>query len=131
MNATQNGAAAPMACTCLNRFDHCAYCQRLEAEAKVNLPAPPPAPPAEVAPKRRGRPPGRKNGANPPATPPPELLTVHQVAKMLSMGVRTVWRLTELGKLPQPWRHGRKLVRWPRASIQAFIDGLTQPPPAA
>jgi predicted DNA-binding transcriptional regulator AlpA len=53
-----------------------------------------------------------------------ELLTSHQVAEKLSVCVRTVWRLAALGKIPQPIRYTRKLVRWRNADIMRYLASL-------
>ena len=46
----------------------------------------------------------------------PELLTVAQVAAMLRLSERSVWRMTSTGELPRPLRFGRA-VRWRRQTI--------------
>lgn len=43
-----------------------------------------------------------------------------QVAKMLGVSVRQVWRLHTTGRLPRPVRLGN-CVRWRRAEIEAFV----------
>jgi len=48
------------------------------------------------------------------------LLTVHEVARMLSCSVRTVYRLTASGRMPRPTRLGA-LVRWPRHIIEQWV----------
>lgn len=52
-----------------------------------------------------------------------ELLNVKDLAKLLSMSVRTVWRLRSAGCLPKPIRIGRS-VRWDRADIERWVDEL-------
>ncbi len=54
----------------------------------------------------------------------PDLLTSHQVARRLSLSVRTLWRLVRAGKFPQPIRYNRKLVRWKNADIARYIAEL-------
>jgi len=60
---------------------------------------------------------------------PPEqrrdLLTAQDVARRLSIGVRTLWRMVAQGKLPQPIRYTRKLVRWKTADIDHYIQSLS------
>lgn len=52
-----------------------------------------------------------------------ELLSVNDVASLLSCSPRHVYRLTDGGKLPRPLKLGA-LVRWPRRAIEAWIaDG--------
>ncbi len=54
----------------------------------------------------------------------PELLTSHQVARRLSLSVRTLWRLVRAGKFPQPIRYNRKLVRWKTVDVIRYIAEL-------
>lgn len=63
---------------------------------------------------------------NPTPRPPRslDLLTTRQVAFRLSVSVRTIWRLVKTGKLPQPVRYNRKLVRWHAADIDRYLDSL-------
>jgi excisionase family DNA binding protein len=59
----------------------------------------------------------RKNNAQ------PAMLTVHHVARMLNCSARTVYRLTDAGRMPRPVKLGA-LVRWPRDVIERWIaDG--------
>jgi excisionase family DNA binding protein len=53
-----------------------------------------------------------------------ELLTSQQVAEMLSISVRTLWRLVATGKFPQPVRYNRKLVRWKTTEVMRYIEAL-------
>lgn len=53
---------------------------------------------------------------------PDLLLTVKDVAEILSVGVRTVWRWTAAGEIPQPIKLGRSTVRWRASEIQRYID---------
>ena len=50
----------------------------------------------------------------------PAMLTVHEVARMLSCSVRTVRRLADSGKMPRPIKLGA-LVRWSRATIHQWV----------
>ena len=51
------------------------------------------------------------------------LLTVRQVAEILNCSVRTVWRLSDAGRIPPPVRLGG-LVRWqPRAIDKWLAEG--------
>jgi excisionase family DNA binding protein len=54
-----------------------------------------------------------------------DLLTAQEVARRLSIGVRTLWRLVAQGKLPQPVRYSRKLVRWKVTDIDGYIQSLS------
>jgi predicted DNA-binding transcriptional regulator AlpA len=59
------------------------------------------------------------NNGNKQATP--ELLTLQQVAGILSCSVRQVQRLVKMGKLPPPIRI-LGLVRFPGREIQTWLD---------
>lgn len=48
------------------------------------------------------------------------LLTVKDVAEMLQLSTRTVWRMSERGEIPTPVNLGR-CVRWNCAEIMAWI----------
>ena len=54
-----------------------------------------------------------------------DLLTAQEVAHRLAIGVRTLWRLVAQGKLPQPVRYSRKLVRWKVTDIDGYIQSLS------
>ena len=56
----------------------------------------------------------------------PELLTAEAVADILNVSIRTIWRMIERGQLPEPVRFNRKLVRWRRADVTAWVAGLSQ-----
>jgi excisionase family DNA binding protein len=60
-----------------------------------------------------------------PPGPGKDLLTSHDVARRLSIGVRTLWRMVAKGRLPQPIRYTRKLVRWKASDIDRYIQGLS------
>jgi len=50
-----------------------------------------------------------------------QLLTVKDVAEILSTSVRTVWRLRSCGKLPEPITFGG-CIRWQRSAIEKWIE---------
>jgi excisionase family DNA binding protein len=50
------------------------------------------------------------------------LLRVDEVAQILAISVKTVWRLSKSGGLPEPVRVGRR-VRWRALDIQNVIKG--------
>jgi len=52
---------------------------------------------------------------------PVSYLTVRDVARLLKISARTVWRLTTLGHLPRPVRVGTKLVRWREQELHAYL----------
>ncbi len=53
-----------------------------------------------------------------------EYLSAKQLAARLSVSVRTIWRLTAAGRLPQPVRLGRRMARWREADVQRVLDQL-------
>ena len=57
------------------------------------------------------------------------LLTVREVAKILGIHVRTVWRLAkkvEYGEVPfpKPLRLAKKTIRWRRQDLEKYLDAL-------
>ena len=56
-------------------------------------------------------------------TPTKQLLTAREVAELLGIGLRTVWRWTVTGQLPAPVRQGRqgRVVRWRVRDLKRFI----------
>jgi excisionase family DNA binding protein len=59
-----------------------------------------------------------------PREPTPDLLTAGEVARRLRVSVRTLYRLTLRGQVPQPIRFSRKLVRWRARDIARYVRGL-------
>lgn len=60
------------------------------------------------------------------AKSPGRLLTVEAVAAELDVSKRTVYRLSDAGKMPRPVKLGGA-VRWDRTAISAWIaDGCPQ-----
>lgn len=51
-----------------------------------------------------------------------ELLPVGEVAELLKVSERHVWRLADSGRMPAPVRLG-KTCRWSRAALVAWITG--------
>ena len=62
---------------------------------------------------------------------PETYLSVQEAAFLLGIGVRTLWRLLAKGQLPEPARVGRKLVRFNRRDLLAFMRQYTNPAPAS
>jgi excisionase family DNA binding protein len=56
---------------------------------------------------------------------PDMLLTVKDVAELLSVVPRTVFRWARQRKLPRPVKLSRRAVRWRSSAIQAYLDRLT------
>lgn len=48
------------------------------------------------------------------------LLTVREVARLLHLGERTIWKLNTAGEFPAPVRIGRA-VRWDRRVVEAWL----------
>ena len=51
----------------------------------------------------------------------PELIDVRTVAKLLGCSVRTVWRLRDAGKIPQPLILASSLIRWRRCALLRWL----------
>lgn len=47
-------------------------------------------------------------------------LNVNQVAMLLNISSRTIWRLVSLGDMPAPVSFGRA-KRWPRKAIESYV----------
>jgi len=67
------------------------------------------------------------NGPGPVELSP--LLTVREVAGLLGIHVRTVWRLAALaemgeGRFPRPVRIAKKTVRWRREDVAGYLKAL-------
>jgi excisionase family DNA binding protein len=52
----------------------------------------------------------------------PLLVRADEVARMMGVSERTLWRLLSAGKIPQPVRIGRS-TRWRLAEIREWIAG--------
>ena len=61
---------------------------------------------------------------------PETYLAPQEAAFLLGIGIRTLWRLAAMGKLPAPARFSRKLVRFSRRDLLAFMRGHVNPTPA-
>lgn len=51
------------------------------------------------------------------------LLTVAEVAELLTVSTRTVWAWVADGTLPEPMRKGKRWTRWRRKDVEAFLEG--------
>ncbi len=58
-----------------------------------------------------------------------KLLSVTDVAGLLSVSKRTVWRLTAAGVLPPPIRVTRRVVRWRAEEIAENLAQVTSKKP--
>ncbi len=54
----------------------------------------------------------------------PDLLTVRDVARRLSISERTVWRWTALGLLPPPVHPHARSTRWRAADMERYLENL-------
>jgi excisionase family DNA binding protein len=50
------------------------------------------------------------------------LLSAREVAGLLGVHLRTIYRLLERGLLPQPVRFGRKIVRWRAEELRRCLE---------
>jgi excisionase family DNA binding protein len=58
------------------------------------------------------------------------MITVEEVARLLNVSERTVWRMRSAGTLPSPVKLGG-CVRWPVDAIRRWIEAGCPCPPAA
>ena len=66
-------------------------------------------------------PPSQVATVAPPDPPEQLLISAPEVAKILGISTRSVWRLRSAGKIVPPIEIGG-LVRWKKADILAWID---------
>jgi len=57
-------------------------------------------------------------------TPPPEFISAENIAAILRVSVRTVYRLRARGVLPPPVEVSRNIVRWRWSEIAQYLDSL-------
>ena len=50
------------------------------------------------------------------------LLNVRQVADLLGVHVRSVWRMSQTGDIPAPVRLSERVVRWRLADLRDHLD---------
>jgi predicted DNA-binding transcriptional regulator AlpA len=55
------------------------------------------------------------------AVPSPVAYEAADIAALIKCSVRHIWRLNDLGLMPSPFRLGRRLVRWNKDVIDAWI----------
>lgn len=63
---------------------------------------------------------GRTDNSSPNIT----LLTAREVAQLLGVHVRSVWRLAQTGEIPAPLRVSERVVRWRLADLEAHLNQL-------
>lgn len=55
------------------------------------------------------------------------LLTVNEVARLLNLSIRSVWRLRSAGRIPQPVTIGGS-IRWKEEDLRKWIaEGCREP----
>ncbi len=64
----------------------------------------------------------KETAVSPSLESPATLIDVEQVASQLRCSPRTVYRLSDAGRMPAPVRLG-SLVRWRRVDVEAWIAG--------
>ena len=52
---------------------------------------------------------------------PAEALTTRQVAELLNVGERSIWRWSHSGRMPAPVRLGENAVRFRRREIEEWL----------
>jgi predicted DNA-binding transcriptional regulator AlpA len=57
----------------------------------------------------------------PPMPPASRLLSAADLAAMLKVSVRSVWRMRDDGRLPKPLELGKQMLRWDRDEIERAI----------
>ena len=62
----------------------------------------------------------KETALSPPLDSPAMLIDVEQVASILSVSARTVYRLSDMGAMPRP-RHLNTLIRWSRLEIETWV----------
>ncbi|MCL2639496.1 MAG: helix-turn-helix domain-containing protein [Phycisphaerales bacterium] len=60
------------------------------------------------------------NSSQPQSQHQPLVLQVKQVAKLLNLSERTIWRLASTGEIPRPIGFGRSR-RWSHKSLEQFV----------
>jgi excisionase family DNA binding protein len=53
-----------------------------------------------------------------------QMITVQQLANLLKVSRRTIWRWLSQGRLPGPVRYSRTCVRWKASAIRSYMDAL-------
>lgn len=50
------------------------------------------------------------------------VINVREVAELLGVNVRTIWRLAQRGEIPAPIRLGDRVVRWRLSDLREHLD---------
>jgi len=51
----------------------------------------------------------------------PQLITANDLARLLNVGIRSIWRMNNAGHIPLPIRLGHS-VRWNTAEVYAWMN---------
>lgn len=52
------------------------------------------------------------------------MLKSSEVAELVGVSMRTLWRLLAAGRFPEPVRFNRKVMRWKRADVVQWLKDL-------
>lgn len=50
------------------------------------------------------------------------LLTVKEVARLLGVGVSTVWYLAKRDRIPQPIKLSEQITRWKASDVSSYLN---------
>ena len=50
------------------------------------------------------------------------VVSVREVAELLGVNPRTVWRMAQTGEIPAPIRLGERIVRWQLSDLREHLD---------
>lgn len=75
----------------------------------------------EDTPMIRLAPLSRPAKASPATTPLEPFLSAKQVANLLGIARRTIWRYVATGLLPEPIRLNARVVRWRRTDLESAL----------
>lgn len=50
------------------------------------------------------------------------VVSVREVAELLGVNARTVWRMAQRGEIPAPIRLGERVVRWRLSDLRDHLD---------
>lgn len=50
------------------------------------------------------------------------VINVREVAELLGVNARTVWRMSQRGEIPAPIRLGDRVVRWRLSDLREHLD---------
>ncbi len=50
------------------------------------------------------------------------VINVREVAELLGVSARTVWRMSQRGEIPAPIRLGDRVVRWRLSDLREHLD---------